>query len=81
MWPHDLDHEMTLPTQILGSVIEASISFCICSVFMLSSLGIGLVTGFSCSGVLPTVYMINNLRINYKWEQAREPNLPRQEEN
>jgi hypothetical protein len=53
-------------------------SACVYSAFVLSSVGSGLATDSSPGqGVLPTVYKINNFRINSEWEQAREPNPSR----
>jgi hypothetical protein len=45
---------------------------CVFILFLLSCAGNGLTD--LCTRVLPTVYKLCNFRINYEWEQAREPN-------
>jgi hypothetical protein len=65
-------------TGIVGSNPTGGMDVCLRSVFVLSCVGSGLESGWSpVQGVLPTVYMIHNFRINSEWEQAREPNPSR----
>jgi hypothetical protein len=59
-WPRNLRHELPSLARTLGSWVrvpsKASLSVCVYSVFVLSCVGSGLVTGWSpVQGVLPTV--------------------------
>jgi hypothetical protein len=60
-WPRGLEHEMSSPAWTLGSWVrislEAWMSVCVYSVFMLSCVSSGLATGWSLvQGVLPIAY-------------------------
>jgi hypothetical protein len=71
-WPRGLRHELVFArsnTAVVGSIHTHGMNVHVCdySVFMLSSVGSGPVTGWSpVQGVLPTVYKIKKL----KWNEA-----------
>jgi hypothetical protein len=80
--PRGLRHKMLSPAQALGSLVriplEAWISLCLSSVFVLSCVGSGLETDWSPDqGVLPVVYKIHNVRSNSELEQATQSNSSR----
>jgi hypothetical protein len=63
-WPRGLRRDTTSPAQTLGLRVrfplEAWMSVCLYSVFVLSCVGSGLATGRAPVGVLPTVCKIRN---------------------
>jgi hypothetical protein len=68
-WPRGLRHELSSPPRRLGSWVWISLDawmfVYVYSVFVLSCVGSGLMTGWSpVQGVLPTVKMITKLKLN-----------------
>jgi hypothetical protein len=85
-WPRGLKHKMSSSPQTLRLRVRIHpkvwLSLCFCSVFMLSCVGSDLATGSSpMQGVLPTICNIHNFIINSKWEQARQPNPSKKNNN
>jgi hypothetical protein len=82
-WERSLRHEMSSAAGTLELWVriplEAWMSVCVYSVFVLSFLVSGFATGLSSvQGVIPTICKIHNFRINFDWKDIKEPNPSRQ---
>jgi hypothetical protein len=81
-WPRRLRHELSSLARTLGSWVqiplEAWVSVCVYSLFVLSCIVSVHVTCWSpVQGLLLTVYMIHNFRINSEWDHSVESNPSR----